>query len=40
MVISYRKEWIAKLRWDPSMVGLGLALVSIGFFFLDKVVGK
>lgn len=40
MVISYRKEWIAKLRWNPSMVGLGLALVAIGFFFLDKVVGK
>jgi len=37
MVISYRKEWIAKLRRDPSMVGLGLALVSIGFFFWIKL---
>jgi len=36
--ISYCKQWVARLKWDPSMVALGLALVSIGFFFLDKVV--
>ncbi len=40
MIISYRREWVTRLRWDPSLVGLGLALVSIGFFFLDEVVGK
>lgn len=40
MVIAYRKDWVSKLRWDSSMVGLGAAIVAIGLFFLDKVVGK
>lgn len=40
MLIGYHKELVSKLRWDPSMVGLGAAIVAIGMFFLDKVIGK
>lgn len=38
MIIAYRKDLISKLRWDPSMVGLGAAIAAIGLFFLDKVI--
>jgi hypothetical protein len=40
VIVSYRKDWLSKIRWDPSMAGLGSAIVAIGLFFLDKVVGK
>lgn len=40
MLVAYRKELVSRLRWDPSMVGLGAAITAIGLFFLDKVVGK
>ena len=38
MIIAYRKDPISRLRWNPSMVGLGAAIVVIGLFFLDKVI--
>ena len=40
VIVAYRKDLISKLRWDLSMVELGAAILSIGFFFLDKVVSK
>ena len=40
MLLSYKRNWVNALRWDPSMAGLGASIVALGFFFLEQVVGK
>jgi len=35
--LSTNKELVSGLSWDPSMCGLGIALVGLAFYFADTV---